>query len=855
MKTSKKKFATAALSFVAGIACAAGFAFDGNETAVAVAADVTVPAYSVDVSIEELGGNNMIVSRELPSENATSVTFEMKINEIEQTGTRNPWMRASAINSTLATRDAEKNFYTETATGVGATIGNGLVDYGFYRWYFQRTWQVGWTHIFEFDFENNEYTVTILNAEGEEYSPEKQKDSLGADENGTAVKYPRTRERVYENPYEQHFGLSMWTESVSDSWTGNFSVKCYDSTGKDLQVTTSSEGNVLRVTDVAQAPEETSVLSHFEKTDSLLFDHAAYRASNSTSSNNLSSTFGGYASYINADSAEVAGKGAQNGVLKYQVRQNTASTNILVGSVQLGRTLTKEQIAAGGTLNLRMYYAGKTDASFALALIPLTSMANSPSVDYTAPLFLLSGSGLADAAREADGFINVEIPAEHLAKIVDNNGDLSGFTIYSNRSDTSAETVTIYLDKIFWAKEATVTFKDTSGADVKTETVKTGATLAELGITPPTVTVAEGQIQLGWTLTKDGEDYFGVNSVIDGDVTLYAKTGAAADNYAGVKGTYYNAETGKYFTLNEDKTVVSGFDGMRFESYLLSYEGDVIFDGNVFATFDNDTITLDNVAYKKAATTYKVTFKADGETVAEYNVPAGASAYKVSDPTKAYHTFVSWNVGESAYGFSATVNADLTLTASFSFNETKDYTKFITGYYNKETGVLYNLKADKKAVKVVGGEKTELTYQITSTKDLLIDGKVFVFGAQEFHAEGEKYVALKESYRVTLDYNGVKPNKVDFLVTAADDYLITNVEEVTREYYTFNGWKRANGETYDFNTPVSEVLYLTIDWKYNNVVTGTTDEGCGSVVGSAAVVVAVMAIMGGAALAIRKKED
>jgi len=62
-----------------------------------------------------------LVSNELPSSSATSVTFQFTIDSFVRTGTRAPWIRAGAVNGTLKTL-ADEQFRLETAN-----LYNGLI--------------------------------------------------------------------------------------------------------------------------------------------------------------------------------------------------------------------------------------------------------------------------------------------------------------------------------------------------------------------------------------------------------------------------------------------------------------------------------------------------------------------------------------------------------------------------------------------------------------------------------------------------------------------------------------------------------------------------------------------------------
>lgn len=74
-------------------------------------------------------------------------------------------------------------------------------------------------------------------------------------------------------------------------------------------------------------------------------------------------------------------------------------------------------------------------------------------------------------------------------------------------------------------------------------------------------------------------------------------------------------------------------------------------------------------------TEYTVTFNTDGGSAVDaVTVASGATVTEPTDPTWAGHIFVHWYVSDSetAYDFSTAVTADLTLVASWSFDEASD---------------------------------------------------------------------------------------------------------------------------------------------------------------------------------------
>lgn len=368
-----------------------------------------------------------------------------------------------------------------------------------------------------FDFVNNFYIVMVRDANGNNVSTNPD----AVPESGGAYWLPAQTPRTYTNPHSQHFGLKMTIENVEyDSFKSAFNIKCWDSTGKDLGMTVKTNYNDVTISSL-ERPTAESVLTSFSRTDSLLFDRSAHMCESRILEDYRSATFSGYSSLINADADEIAGKGASDGVLRYELVSNT-QMGIAAGSVWFGNPLTKEEIAAGGTLKLRLYCSAPETETLRLSLLPFTNTAvtfenDAPFID----LINEKGTGIAEAIRKSDKFIDVSLSAEQLAKLVDGQDALKGFTVFSQRK-SGLENATVYFDKVVFSNAAQLSFYSEGGSLLESKGVSTGNTLKELEIAFPSTT------GIGWTKTKGGTDFFTENTVIDGDLSLLVKTGSRA---------------------------------------------------------------------------------------------------------------------------------------------------------------------------------------------------------------------------------------------------------------------------------------------------------------------------------------
>jgi len=693
------------------------------------------------------------------------------------------------------------------------------------------------THTYIFDFESNNYIVMVRDAQGNSVSVNPD----AVPENEEPYSLPAQMDRVYKNPQFQHFGLKMTIENFElDAWKGAIDVKCWDSTGKDLGVTAKTNYNTVGFSSL-EAPAEDSVLTTFSDDDALLFDRSAHMCEGKLSDTYRSSTFSGNSSLISANFDDASGRGASDGVLRYEW-----TGGIAAGSVYFGGGPDKAALGAGGTLKLRLYVSAPETAKLRLSLLPFTNTAVSfengaPFVDLITP----EGTGVAEAARSAGKFVDVSFSAEQLAKLTDGQDTFKGFTIFSQRLDSGAEAAAAYFDKVMYSKPADLSFCSENGATLASENVSTGSTLKELGISFPE---ASG---IGWTRTQNGTDFFTENSVIDGNLILYAKAGREG-SYAALAGVYYHETSGGYFELKEDKSVASGFAGFAYASYLFCDDGYVVFgDGTYAGVNASGSILLGGREYKKATKTHRLSFYADGEPVGETSVPENAAGYAIANPRKPYYTFVGWMLDGEAYDFSVAVRGDLRLDAEYRFNHVEDYAPYLKGYYDRATGTLINLKAEGKATVVIGGKKEQTDYRISDDGTLLLDDEKYV--VNEYSLVGENtFLFLRADYKVVFDMNGGGEEKT-VTATSENDYLIAEPEAPQRTGYTFRGWKTAKGEKFDFSVPITSSATLFADWEY---VQGEMPEesGCSSSVSGAAALSGMIAAIAAAAKKRRKSK-
>ena len=769
----------------------------------ASAALVGVGAYTVRLNIVEADSStyNFIVTRELPDPAATSVTFEFDVKSVSHGP--NFVCYFSAVNGTFKTAEDFQFF----ASGLDC-------DYGRCTWahdYFV----TGYKHKIVFNFAGG-YNVTGETHLGVPFVPGSY-NGLTAD-----------RERTYDFPETQHYGIwfnPLIGPGLGQEFTAEFEIRAYDSTGKDLQVTKNTPADV-QIEGVIDEPSDTSVLSGFSKADALLWDNRYGVINSQYNPSYMSATYSGNLSFIDAADAEIAGKGATGGVLKIGMVQGSGISTIHTGTIQLGRKLTAAQIASGGELVLRLYYDGHPDAAVFMCFVstadPTVTLDNGVTIQDQ------NAVPVENRVRDAsEGFTNIVFTPAELTRLLDANGELASITFFTNVQNTMGQPNAIYFDRLFWSKPATVSFYDFDGAFIKSGAAKTGYTLNETGLAPD-VTPPAGQLFVGFTQTMGGNDYFGGNSVINGNVSLYAKHVTEATNYGPVAGVYYDGVSGVYFELKSDKSVVSYFAKLPYKAYILAVGGYLLFDGEKLGFFDEaDTITLDGATYVRAAVTWNVSYSVGTDGFAVIKVPNGARAPALTVPTIVDMIFSGWNLSGAAYNFALAVTNSFTLEGTYSFNDVADYAPFLNAYFNSADGILFILKADGAAVKYADGAAEAVTYRISASIKLILDGVEYSIDPARITAADKIFWKLDgNGYSVTLNTGG--GNATKSVVGSGSYYKFAAPSAPVREGYTFKGWKTGDGQDYDFDSFVTSALTLYAVWERTGPTSPAPDGGCQS---------------------------
>lgn len=807
-------------------------------------ADAAPIEYNVSVSqkvIERSGSfkavssdNLFIVSRDLPDPSAKSVNFEITFNSYEKLGSRNPWLYIGAVNGTLKTNEDKQFKYDTASLNNGAlNLPNTLNDYGFCRWLTGGSGGIfasGMKHSYTFDFENNFYTVDAVGENGKSFNTSGVQNAKGE-----TYTLPAQTERKFENPSLQHYGMMISiVDSASDSFKSAFTVKCWDSTGKDLGFTFKTVKNEVYV-DLTESGAS-SILSRFSDDDCFVYDNFS-NVIQGTSQKVDSAIFGNSVSVISAEDTGLTALGAADSVIKYALP--SSNNGSFAVAVRFGNSLKKEDVNKNKNLTLRAWLNAEKSTETRISVLPLDNSVLDLGEDAAfIDIVNTQGTGIAQNIRNADRFTDVLFSSDDLNVLINDKDELNGFIILVTRLSADNKDAYLYLDKLTYSEKVRVCFVDDGENILANYGINTGSTLSENGYDVPQ---SSG---LGWTTSKNGTQFFGKDSIVDSSLILYVKNGEQG-NYADVVGTYANAENGKYFTLKEDKTIA----GLSTDKYVYAKDGSIILSDGTVYTKNGDGISMSGTIYKKIATTYKVSFYSDEKTIKEVIVPKGFACKSVSAPTKKNYVFSGWMNNGSVYDFTSAVQSDIKLEANYSFIHISDYSPYIKGYFDDNSKILYCLKKDGVVEIYEGGIKRETTYLISAENDLLIEGKTYSINEYEIAGNNSKFRFLRDDYKVVLDMSG-EGEKQTYTVTKEDNYLLPDISNPSSKGYVFKGWRTADGRDFDVKAPVTGNVTVYAVWDY---VQGDNGSGCNSTVSGFAPAIVVFFCTSVAVILFKKR--
>lgn len=232
-----------------------------------------------------------------------------------------------------------------------------------------------------------------------------------------------------------------------------------------------------------------------------------------------------------------------------------------------------------------------------------------------------------------------------------------------------------------------------------------------------------------------------------------------------------------------------------------------------FSTKVNSNITL------KASwnpNKYTVTYK-DGDTViSTQSVNYNGTASKPTNPSKIGYTFAGWMLNGNSFDFNTKITSPITLQA-----------KWVINYYSVEFDS--NGGSSVETALVSHNETVEEPANPTKTGYIFagwtLNGNSFDFNTKITGSITLKAVWIAGDYVVKFNSNGGSS-----VLSQAVSYngTVTKPANPTRTGYTFSGWT-LNGESFDFNTKITNNITLTATWTINKYTVAFDSDGGSSV--------------------------
>ena len=366
-----------------------------------------------------------------------------------------------------------------------------------------------------------------------------------------------------------------------------------------------------------------------------------------------------------------------------------------------------------------------------------------------------------------------------------------------------------------WAKKADpqaahiVIFDSDGGSAVGAQTVADGGKA-----TKPADPTREGYTFAGW-LTASGAAY-DFDAPVTEDLTLHAHWSKKGEPAAAFEVAFDSAGG----TAVASQTVAKGDIAVRPADPVLEgfeFQGWFTADGEEydFAAPVTGAITLYAHWAKKGdpqAAHIVIFDSGDGSYVDAQTVADGGKATKPADPTREGYAFAGWlTESGAAYDFDAPVTADLTLHAS--------WTK------KGEPATAYTVTFDSAGGSAVESQTVANGDAATKPADPVLEGFEFqgwytadgaaydfatpVTASITLYAHWAKSAEPVPAHLVTFDTAGGSDIESQ---TVADGDTATRPEDPTLEGFTFQYWADADGNEYDFDTPVTSDLTLHAVW-------------------------------------------
>ncbi len=826
MITNKRKAGLIVCLIALSFCVAAAFGLM-SKTVETVRAD-EVKAYTVFIPGQDYGNGRSIVNRFLPNPEATTVTMEYKVIS------SNGWT----------------NTFGATAGGDNLFFVNGFTEGGF-----KGTWIGDGTYKFVFDPDEQSAAVSVYK------NGVLQEENIRSGSLSVSTDLRKAHMGIY-------YGSSTTTSDPICNWEATLEMRCYDDTGKDLQIV-SGGGNLFTEESLVSEPSKPAALSTFCEADTLLTNGSA---------DSSADDIGLDERYVYFDeSEELSSAGADGSVLVIKKPANHGTLTIM-----FGRALTKAEIDMGGELVFKVKSRHNGWLEYCEAYASDADTATKINTEK-----LMRGIYNSNTGR----FEEVVLSGEDLKTLADKNGDVNG--IQFRMGGWAAADYTVWLDEVFYRLPVTVNFYDKDNVKLSTENIYSGYEFKEqIQTVAPNV---EGKIFLGWATDENRSEYFGKYvGYSEKEINLYASYSDVKDNSVYV-GVYANALNGKYFELKSDGTVADETGAIGRSQYVIG-DGVILFDGVAVYELSGNTVVTDGETkidygdselpiipfpgggslkngYTKQSVVHTVEYKIFGNLYKTVMVPDGYYMPEI-DLNGNDYIHDGWLCDGVEY--SGKVVDDVVLTADIKANEisSDEYAEYENAYYNEDTGIFYIVKAPEDGtrtlVKVENGKSSAVgKYRITKGGNLYSDGVLYPFnpfsvtgssgkevyvGPLSLTVDGVVYWKAFESFTVTIHYNDAENNVENITVGKDNDYLVTEPQARERTGYKFIGWKLGDGSVFNFDTAViSGETEVYAVWEKIGSSDGKTSEGCKSSTGIVASMAGLVVCLVAAAIIGRKK--
>ena len=369
---------------------------------------------------------------------------------------------------------------------------------------------------------------------------------------------------------------------------------------------------------------------------------------------------------------------------------------------------------------------------------------------------------------------------------------------------------------VYTTDSYTVTIDPKNGDEVITQTVVYNTCATE----PDPKPTKPGYHFDSWRL-PDGSE-FSFNTPITGDITIEARILPNTDTPYKVEHYQQNVDRDGYTLAKTDNLTgtTDTITKVTVNSSLFAgfTENESHPDRKIMGTVTADGSLVLKLYYDRDGVI--VTFDPDnGESTTQQSIAYGAVIAEPSAPTKSGYTFIGWQLDGAMWDFSQPVTGNITLKAAWvAAGDTPYKTEH---YYQTVDGSGYELGDTKTLTGATGATvtavpvgKTGFTESMTHT-DRKVSGVIAADGSLVL-----KLYYDRNSYTITIDPDNGQPTTTQSVRHGAQAAIPA---QPTRQGYDFAGWVDADGNAFDFNTPVTGALTIKASWTAGSGVAYKTE--------------------------------